>query len=336
MKQPEDLLRVLKDTPEYLEMAARESEFWANVHPFGIEALEQKHETGPVEQHTNRRFTGDENVSWEKTTALRGTFRRGLALGTSLLTEEASILETNPHLHLTFVDISEGPLLRRREILEQRFPGRVAIQVADLNFLELPSEGYDFISSSSTIHHVTNLEYLAYQINRGLTADGHFFLYDYVGEPRFNFSEDKRRLYTEIFHRDTERQGRGRPELTWLDSSDLSPFCGVRSDEILPTMRSFLDEIQLRTSDTLTTLLNRSRPVQDVADSPWVSDDWLHRMGRWRLLVAHLRKLYPAPARQNAVTPGIPRPAALERAFPGRRRRGRRTPGPTESGVRHL
>ena len=35
------------------------------------------------------------------------------------------------------------------------------------------------IVSSSTIHHVTNLEYLACQINRALTPGGHFFLTDH-------------------------------------------------------------------------------------------------------------------------------------------------------------
>ena len=188
---------------------------------------------GPIDLYINERFTGDRRVRWHDTIARRKTFRRGLMLGTTALKLEADILKTNPSLHLTFVDLSDGPLRRRVEVLGQRFPGRVATSVADLNFIELPADAYDLVVSASTLHHVTNLEYLGYQINRTLTADGWFFLHDYVGEPRCTPSPAKKQVFEVIYTRDILRQPGRQPGLLWSDESDLSPFCGVRSHDIL-------------------------------------------------------------------------------------------------------
>lgn len=292
---PESLLRVHQDEPEYIRLAAAERQFWQELHPYSLEALEPQYEDGPVDRHTNERFTGEEKVSWEETISRYGSFRRGVVLGTGSLVGEARILETNPSLHLTFIDLSHGPLARRQEVFGRRFPGRVDIRVADLNFVDLPPATLDLIISSSTIHHVTNLEYLAYQINRALTSDGYFFLNDYVGEPRFNFSAEKRGLYQEVFNREADRQGNTRRDLIWSDSSDLSPFCGLRSDEILPIFRTFLNESQLRTTDALVTPLTRSRPVEDpgVANSPFDSDDWIKRASKLDLFTGLLRARFP-------------------------------------------
>ncbi|HJQ84367.1 MAG TPA: hypothetical protein VKA21_09850 [Candidatus Binatia bacterium] len=120
------------------------------MHPWGLEAVEQVQAEGPVERHFDRRFTDDEAVHWYETFPRHGRFRRGAILGTSSLVLEARILETNLDLHATFFDISDGALARRRELLGSRFPGRVATEAADLNFVELPANAYDASSSSRT------------------------------------------------------------------------------------------------------------------------------------------------------------------------------------------
>jgi SAM-dependent methyltransferase len=291
MADPRSLLRVLEDDAEYRRQAEAEAEFWRRTHPAGLEAVEITQSEGPVDRYVNRRFTGDERVHWYETIARHGPFRRGAILGTSSLVLERRILETNPSLQVTFFDIADGALARREELFRERFPGRVSTQVADLNFVELPPDTYDLIVSSSTIHHVTNVEHLAYQIDRALTPDGYFFLEDYVGEKRFQFDDEKKRVYLEVFNRDRARQGAPRCELIWLDASDLSPFCGLRSDEVLAVFRRHLDEVALHTASALVTPLLRSRPAQDFAHSPWVSGSWiLHGPAWWRFFVRYVGK----------------------------------------------
>ncbi len=289
------LLRVTPDDPEYRHQAAAEAAFWQQVHPMSLEATEDQFGDGPVERYENERFTGDPRTDWTTTIARWGPFRRGLMLGISSPKRDIRVLETNPGLHVTLLDISAGAVERRARMLEDRFRGRIAAATADLNFLELPGERYDLIISSSTIHHVTNLEHLAFQINRALAPDGQFFLEDYVGEPRFEFSAAKRRLFEILYDRDVARQPGRKPGLVWLDSSDLSPFCGVRSDEILDVFRRYLDEVQVRTAATLTIPMSRSRPAD------W--DELWARMPRWKILQARALQKLGFVSRKCGVNP---------------------------------
>lgn len=283
MSAPDDLFRVRSDDPEYQRLGAAEAAFWRGVVPDSLEDLESTVSEGISERYTNRRFTGDERLHWDETICRWGDFRRGLALGTASLKLEARILETNPHLHLTFVDISDGPLERRLSVLGARFPGRVDIRVGDLNFVELEADAFDLVVSSSTIHHVTNLEYLAEQINGALKPGGYFFLQDYVGERRFQLSEQKRDVYQAVFSRLAAREGR-RSDLTWSSERDLSPFCGVRSDDILDVFGARLDLVQLRTAGALLIAMMRSQPVAQPARHAglpgWIWRRVLRRLGR--------------------------------------------------------
>jgi SAM-dependent methyltransferase len=263
----ESLLRVRPDDPEYRRLAAAEAEFWRAAHPFGLETIEALQQPGPVDRYTNAQYTGDARVPWYRTIARYGSFRRGLMLGTSSVALEAEILATNPSLHLTFVDISDGPLARRMEQLGARFPGRVAVRTADLNFLTLDAGAYDVVLSRASIHHVTNLEHLAAEIARGLAPGGWLLFEDWVGEPRFAFAPEKRRTFEVLYARSLASQPGRRPGVRFLDASDLSPFCGVRSDEILPVFDRFLRREFVHWAGALTVPLMRARPL-DAATPP--------------------------------------------------------------------
>jgi len=289
--RPEDLLRVTADDPAYRREAEAESRFWQAMHPYSLESVEQKHEPGPVDRYVNRRFTGGEDVAWHDLVARRGPFRRAAVLGTSSLEVEGGLIASNPETHFTFVDISEGGLARRREALGARFPGRIETRVADLNFLTFEPGEYDLIVSSSTVHHVTNLEHLAFQIGRGLTDAGYFFLQDYVGEPRFQFGPEKQRLFETVYNRELRFTPGRREGVRWLDASDLSPFCGLRSDDILDVLRSQLDEVELRTAGTLTVPLLRCVPNDGVVAPPATAGRRLGARARQLLLDVFGRRL---------------------------------------------
>jgi SAM-dependent methyltransferase len=241
---------------EYQRLALAEAEFWAQPHPFGLETIEHTQGSdGPIDLWLNTRFTGDARIPWEATIARYGRFRRGIFLGTSALSTEARVLETNPELHMTFVDISAGALARRQSILGARFPGRVTTQTADGNFLDLPADSFDLIVSAASLHHITNLEYLAAQLNRALTREGMFFLQDYVGEPRFQFDAGKRQVVESLVRDATPPELRS--AMRWMDASDLSPFCGVRSNEVLSVLRQYLVEESVQTAGALSVALMR-------------------------------------------------------------------------------
>ena len=298
------LLRVCADDPDYQRQAAAEAAFWAQPHPFGLETLEHALAEGPVEQWTNARFTGSVAVPWEATIASHGRFRRGLVIGTRAINAEARILQTNPDLHLTFVDISAGALARRRELLGARFPGRVDVDVQDANFLTLPSNAFDLIVSSASVHHVTNLEHLAAELNRALRPEGSFFLQDYVGERRFQFDPAKRRIVERMIFEATPPEWRF--PMHWLDTSDLSPFCGVRSDDVLPVMAHYLHEEDVRTAGALSVALLRY--VRSGSALPPDPPAHMHSLAvrAWRALDDGCRRLRGlAPRRRRMLPPRL-------------------------------
>lgn len=276
----ERLMRVRPNDTEYAALAKAEAAFWQNVVTYSLECLEPLLADGPFERHT---LTGNSRVSWEKTISRYGDFRRGLILGMGAPLVEARILQANPRLHVTLVDISEGPLERHYSFLLAKYPGRVASRVDDLNFIALENSAYDLIVSSGTIHHIMNLEYLACQINQALTDDGFFFLQDYVGEPRWRFSDVKRKVYEAVIARQMEREG-GSPELVWESEETISPFCGIRSDETLAVFRTFLHEVELRTQGALLGPWMRSRcasPPRTRWHPRWIAfllRAWLRRL----------------------------------------------------------
>jgi SAM-dependent methyltransferase len=255
------LLRVRPDDPEYQRLAAAEAAYWDERRPYSLECLEAAFADGPVERYVNARFSGDPTQGWWETIPGYGPFRRGVVLGTSALRIEARVLETNPRLHLTFIDISPGALARRAEVLGARFRGRVETLAADLNFVALPTNAFDVVVSAASLHHVTNLEFLADQITNALRPGGYFFLQDYVGEPRFEFAALKKRLFESFHDSYVRRQSGRRPGLIWKDSSDLSPFCGVRSDEVLPVVSRYFDTVAVRTASALIVPLSRAAPA---------------------------------------------------------------------------
>lgn len=246
-----ELLRVRPDDPEYLAMAAAEAAFWGDHK--GCADFADSANTRESQQHLNRRFTGDENTRWYETIPRYGDFKRGLVLGAAGIIREAYILESNPSLHLTFMDISPGAVEKRKDELAARFPGRVATAVGDFNFAELSENSFDLVVSSSVLHHVINLEYLAAQINRALTPDGYFFLEDYVGETLRKFSPEKKLAYELAYSREMTRQGRTPPSyMVWSNEEAVaSPFCGIRSADILEALRGHLHEEKRATTGAL-------------------------------------------------------------------------------------
>lgn len=283
-----DIYHVNRDD-EYARQAKKEAE-----HFDGFHFLTFDREWPVTEAYRNECFTGDRAVAWFETIPTYGTFRRGCALGAGGLKQRARILEQNSNLHLTIYDISEESLAAMERELGGQFPGRVATQIADLNFAELPESAYDLIISSSCMHHLYNLEHIAYQIDRSLTEEGYFFLTDYVGEARFQFSDEKKRIFEEAFAQAQQRISKLRTwRIEWPSLSDwsYSPFEAVRADETLDIFRRYLVETDLRTLEPILglTLFVRGPPV--AWGTPAVTG-----LARWR------RRLSSIPARLSRLS----------------------------------
>lgn len=292
-----DIYHVERDA-EYLRQAKGEAEHFDQPRFMNIDA-----EWPETAAYRNERFTGDPALYWFETIPTYGTFQRGCALGAGGVKQRARILEQNPHLHLTIYDISGESLAILERELGGRFPDRVATQTVDLNFAALPENAYDLIISSDCIHHLYNLEHIAYQINRSLKGEGILFLTDYVGEARFQFSDEKKRIFEEAFAQVQQRIPKLRTWRTeWPDLSDwpYSPFEAVRADETLDIFRRYMVETGLRAGGPILGLVMFVRRTPAAPEASPVTG-----VARWR------RRLRSIPARLRRL--GRTTPDAVER-----------------------
>jgi len=225
-----------------------EAEFW-NKQDSCLLAMDAE---PSVQRYQNERLSGQPEREWYETISDHGDARQGCILGAGPGKLEAHLLQRNPNLQLTVYDIAEDTLRRLVEKLPTELKPRVETRQEDLNFVELHADGYDLVVAQACIHHIVNLEHLAYQVNRSLTPAGRFFMYDVVSESYLQFEEKKKRLF-ELLMTATGDQRTVPERINWPDRSNWtgSPFESVRSGDILEVFGSYLEEESVRTANSL-------------------------------------------------------------------------------------
>jgi ubiquinone/menaquinone biosynthesis C-methylase UbiE len=222
-------MRVRADDPAYRWKADAEARYW------GRPWFEQKNLGGTLASFSNRNLTGDPTRSWLDDLIARGPFGSAAMLGCDEDPLEASWMRAGASARLDVYDLSAEVIRRRRA----RAPRGVRFLQADLNFAHLPTERYDVIWSSGCLHHLVNLEHLMDQVSRALRPGGLFAFHDYVGENRFHF--DLRRLAraNAALCEVPVRFRRNGPDTISRDqiAEYRSPFCALRSEEVLSTAR---------------------------------------------------------------------------------------------------
>jgi len=212
----------------------------------------------------NRELTGDPARSWVADLATRRPFRDVAVLTCDDARWDREWLERDPDAHLQVYELS--PHVTRR-VARQLGPlaRRVRFEHVDLNFAELPVERYDLIWSSGGFHCLLNLEHVLNQVAGALRPGGIFVLHGWVGERRMQFDAARlaraNALLAEIPAR-YRRVERITPAPPWA----LSPFRGVRSNEILPLVHDRFDVVHER-------LTGRVYPLAMVVDLDAIERD---------------------------------------------------------------
>jgi len=298
-RSPPDVLHVSRDD-DYLRQLRAEEEFWDKR----IETPLSRTPTPMVQRYFNERLTGRSDRRWFETISNYGDFQRGCVLGAGPGEAESHLLGHHKQLHLTFCDISAMALARVQGRLDRDFPGRTDTRQEDLNFATLPSGTYDLVVANSSIHHIANLEHLAFQVNECLTPGGYFFMYDTVSESRFRFSEEKRGLFQALAEATADRPGRASP-IQWPDPDNwiFSPFESVRSEEILDVFGWYLEEVRIRKVGALLSLtLFVGREPSPLQQSGRLSGSWGGLLRAGGALRARLRRPKIDVARGKART----------------------------------
>ena len=225
----------------YPSRARAEAEYWARADFGGnFFALLRA-----GDRRVNEAYTGDPERSWLDDLMARGPFRRAAVLGCDEAGCERRWIQAGASERLDVYELSPGVIRKVRAglglgRLEAR--RRVRFVRTDLNFARLPENAYDVVWSSGCLHHITNLEHLFAEVEKALRPGGLFAFRDYVGERRMQFAPQRLARINAVLAevpapwRRLERIGPSRLE-------ELSPFCAVRSDEILELAERRFDTV---------------------------------------------------------------------------------------------
>lgn len=167
----------------------------------------------------------------------------GLSLGCGWGQLEREAIQLGLCEHFDAYDVSpEAITTAEAEARKQHLEQRIRYYCADLNKVTLEPGRYDICFAGAILHHICDLEHLLAQVKTGLRPGGLFVLMEYVGPPRFQWSDKVGRLMNAILvaipqvHRVSLRDGatiKGeivRPSVE--DVIKVDPSEAVRSQDI--------------------------------------------------------------------------------------------------------
>jgi SAM-dependent methyltransferase len=117
-----------------------------------------------------------------------------LSLGSGTGRVEQFLLKTGFASQFDAIEISDSP-----NAAVEKTESQIDVRHGDLNFCELPANTYDFILCHQILHHLINIEHILDQINNALTPSGLLLVYEYIGENRWQFSEDRLSYLRSVF-----------------------------------------------------------------------------------------------------------------------------------------
>lgn len=173
-----------------------------------------------------------------------GEFERGLSKSYFARTHDA-------------VDLADGAIEDARTQAKSLGLTHIHYRVADLNTIAIPPCTYDVVFGISSIHHVSNLEHLFDQVVKALKPGGYFFLDEYIGPNKFQWTDSQLAIINDQIHVMPDRMktslhdghlkgALGRQTIAEMDAID--PSEGVRSADILNVLRDYFDILEVRGS----------------------------------------------------------------------------------------
>lgn len=217
-------------------------------------------ELARVQAVLNRRVSGDEDVDpylWFLRTRLEGRLpvARALTIGCGAGDLERGLATYGfASAHDAF-DVAPGAIEKACTAASEAGLGHVRYSVADGNDLRLEEDAYDVVFGVHAIHHIERLERLFEQVARALKPDGLFFMNEFVGPTRFQWSDRQLEVVNGLlralparYRRSTVGDGLKervpRPTIAEMVASD--PSEAVRSIEILELAAAHFDLLEVR------------------------------------------------------------------------------------------
>jgi len=231
-------------TGEALDKASAAAKYWDENVGHHLESFVQWNGCPPIQDSHFKLITGrsDYNpVAWF--IDRHGPFKNmaSIACGDGIL--ERFVADNYPG-QITGFDISPGSIERAASLTTNP---RAQFEVQDANTAEWPTEVYDAVFAHGGLHHIENLDFCIGQMAKGLKKGGMFYVNDYFGPARFQFTDTQLRLARELLAQIPAKFRTGlepsRCDPVALEAMD--PSEAVRPDHTYDAIRSNFEIVRL-------------------------------------------------------------------------------------------
>jgi SAM-dependent methyltransferase len=154
------------------------------------------------------------------------------------------------------VDLSDEAVRIATEKAQEAGSNHLTYRAADLNKIKLPPYRYDVIFGISSIHHIQNLEHLFRQVQQALKPGGYFFLDEFIGPTRFQWTDAQLQTMNEQLHglpKELRRRMSDRRKFkeivireTVAEIIASDPSEAVRSSDIVPLLREYFEVLEIK------------------------------------------------------------------------------------------
>ena len=201
-----------------------------------------------VRHYINGAISGsphDWPLDWFRSFLAGRTFRRGLSIGCGSGALERDLAGRGLVDRIDAFDgSSESIRMARQEAEKAGYAEQLRYTVANFNEPSLPRRAYDVVFAHQSLHHVAKLEKLFRAVLAAMKPDGLFYLDEYVGPSRHDWTGTTFAAHRAIFEMIPDRLRYVSVLPLPIESED--PSEAIRSNEILPELRVGFDVVERR------------------------------------------------------------------------------------------
>jgi 2-polyprenyl-3-methyl-5-hydroxy-6-metoxy-1,4-benzoquinol methylase len=154
------------------------------------------------------------------------------------------------------VDLSDDAIRNAKEAATRSGLAHISYRTGELNTLRLNPRAYEVIFGISSVHHVEKLEHLFEQVRAALKPSGYFFLDEYVGPTKFQWTDDQLvvmneqlKMLPDQLKQSVSERGKYKRQVirkTLKLMNEADPSEAVRSAEIIPLLSRYFRIVEFK------------------------------------------------------------------------------------------
>lgn len=214
-----------------------------------------------IQERINKKVSGDPHkdayqffIDFLEKKEFHLPLARCLTLGCGAGDLERGLSKYNFCLRHEAYDIADEAVKRAKEKAAAEGLLHIVYEVVDINEVSLTHNIYDVVFGVQSVHHFTKLEHIFSEVRNSLKPSGFFFLNEFVGPTKFQWTEKQLNIINSLLqllpdrYRLSRKDGitpkvnYRRPTLSEIDSVD--PSEAVRSEDILKILPSYFEIVE--------------------------------------------------------------------------------------------